>query len=400
MFRSGELAASNNIRFIVDYDPYGNVVWFDRSKLESIVTNLVGNALKFVNPHGKIAIRVSVGSRLHTDKILILKIINSGKGITAEDLPLIFEPFYQGNVTRHTVNKGTGIGLSLTKSLVELHHGTIEVSSKPDKGTRFSVFLPVNYNAYLPEEILNVVQHPVEEDVHDNDLETVEQDIQKRQLHDTTDAPLILVVEDHEELRNFIVRGLQYQFRTEEAANGEEALAKAMAVIPDIVISDIMMPKLSGLELCNALKKDESTCHIPVILLTARTADIHHYEGLQCGADDYISKPFNLDLLSARVSNLINSRKKLQARFIREMILKSSEAVINNSDQKFVNDMHAILEKNLDDSNFCVKTLSKQIGMSRTVLYRKIWALANKPPNDFIRAFKLHRASQLLKIPR
>lgn len=382
-----ELAVQKNINFKIRSDYKNLTVFFDKNKVEIMVFNLLSNAFKFTPEQGKIRLRFKA---LEVENIpnIQISVSDTGQGISPEAINNIFELFYQEKGKSDTA--GTGIGLALTKNLVELHRGTIQVKSKINKGSTFNITLPSQKSAYSKDELK--LQEEQEQTIfHKMVVEDSEKTITSGNL------PLMLIVEDNVELNKFIGEGFKGEYKILKAFNGKEGLELAVKNIPDIIISDVMMPEMDGAELCRNLKKDFQTSHIPVILLTARSAEMYQVEGLETGADDYITKPFSFEVLSVRVANLIEIRKRLHERFKRQSIIKPEELEIASPDEVFLQKLSEIIEKNISNSELAVEFIAREIGMSHSTLYRKLLAITGKRINDFIRTYRLQRATQYLQ---
>jgi DNA-binding response OmpR family regulator/anti-sigma regulatory factor (Ser/Thr protein kinase) len=368
-------------------------VYVDRDKVEKIVTNILSNAFKFTEEGGRI--NVSIQS---TDGKAEIKVSDTGIGIPKEKLNKIFDRFYQVGDTHKRRGEGAGIGLALTKELVELHKGEIKVESEEGKGTTFIVSLPLGRDHLLPEEIskgkvekekepitfvTEIEEHKKEEEI-DIDLIT------------ETEKPLLLIVEDNLDVRTYIKGHLEESYRISEAVDGRDGMDKAFEYVPDLIVSDVMMPEMDGFELCNKLKKDERTSHIPLILLTAKADIKDKIEGLETGADDYIMKPFDAKELQVRIKNLIEQRKKLRERFSIEATIPIKKGKYSQIDGQFLKKVMGVIEKHISESEFSLDDFSKEIGMSRLQLHRKIRALTNHSPHNFIRFVRLKHAAELL----
>jgi signal transduction histidine kinase/DNA-binding response OmpR family regulator len=370
---------------------------FDSDKLEKILTNLLSNALKFTPADGKVVVSAVVLPQNAFWRNLQITVQDTGIGIATEGLSRIFDRFYQADPSTTRVHEGTGIGLALVKELVELHAGTIKAESTPGAGTTFVVTLPL--------EVAQPVAKPEKEPA--SKLAKEPGGEYAAALADPTGEPMdktlisyrisVLVVEDNREVRRLIQQSLSHYYEVVEAENGLEGYHKALDRIPDLIISDVMMPELDGVTLCGKLKADERTSHIPVILLTAKADIESKLTGLQTGADDYLTKPFRLEELQVRVKNLIEGRRKLRERYSRSVTLEPTDVAVTSTDEKFLQKALAVLESNLSDSTFDVATFSKEIGMSRAHLHRKLTALIDQSPSDFIRTIRLKRAARLLE---
>jgi signal transduction histidine kinase/DNA-binding response OmpR family regulator len=373
------------------------LAFVDTDKLTKVISNLLSNAFKFTPSSGYITILVKKGEPdlKYTEGYAEILVTDTGIGIEEEHLPKIFNRFYQvdNSVTRDY--EGSGIGLSLTKELVELHHGDISATSQPGCGSSFVVRLPLGKSFLGPKEIdtllVNKDQFSSLESPELNSNELMEHNGAGRLNHK------ILLVEDNADMRYYLREGLKEQYTILEAADGKEGLMVAMTEIPDLIVSDLMMPRLDGKSLCEKLKIDEMTSHIPLILLTAK-ADVNaKIEGFQAGADDYISKPFHTDELRARIKNLIEGRKKLQEKFSRHLTLGPQEIQVTSLEEKFIHKVVSIIEKNMGEPSFCVENLSREAAMSSVQLYRKLKAVTGSTPNELIRSMRLDRASSLLR---
>lgn len=383
-------------------------LYVDPGKIEVALTNLLINAVKYTPAGGCITVMISQPGRVVDGISGTVEIVvrDTGKGIPGEQLPHIFDRFFQVDTGSEPVKgyQGTGIGLSLTREIILLHHGTIEVDSCVEKesGTGFTIRLPLGKSHLLPGEIVSSIgdsmdSHSAEEIL---DLYTPGEEDDSSDSEELKEIPpreLILVVEDNADARRFIREILHHAYRVEEASDGNDGLEKARAEIPDLIVSDIMMPGLDGYQLCKALKTDIKTSHIPVILLTAKAADENIIKGLETGADDYITKPFNAKILLARIHNLIDLRQQWQQKIQREMLLQPSQVMVSSMDDTFLKEIQVVIEGNLSDSLFSVEQLGKKLYMSRATLYRKILALTGQSPREFIKSYRLKRAAQLLK---
>ncbi len=370
-------------------------VWFDPVQMQKVINNLLSNAVKHCKPDGHITLSV-----FEADGQACFSVEDDGVGIPPSEVDRIFDRFYQAS-NELELNAGTGIGLALTKGIVELHHGTISVESTVGKGSRFTVKLPLGNAAYAPEEMAadtetdRVVIAGTEKKPLAEELPAV----QWKADSETPDGsrPSILIVEDNESIRHMLEALFEPIYRVETAADGEEALAKIAARPPQIVLSDVLMPRLSGIELTKRLKSSLDTCHIPIVLLTARTEVEHNLEGLRTGADDYITKPFDSRILISRCNNLVNSRIQLQEYFSKQPAVQTPVLATNPLDKQFLDEVIAIFEKHLEDSDFTIDNLAQEMLISRTRVYGKIKAITGQTPNDFFITLRLKRAAGLLR---
>lgn len=355
-------------------------VWvsFDPEKLEIVLTNLLSNAFKYTPENG--SIEVHAGCTEDSGHISI-SVKDSGTGIHEDELPHIFEPFYQAYKHRDTKATGTGIGLSLVHELVKKHNGDIAVTSAPGQGSVFTVTLPVEETGGLPSESRVVTVPEPKKEVH---------------VPDSTREYKLLIVEDNDDLRTYLVSLFHTHFETHAAADGREGLEKVGLIHPDIILSDVMMPVMNGLEFCEKVKSNPRTAHIPLVLLTARAAALHELEGLETGADDYIVKPFNPKILHSKILSLLNNRRKAQEYFHRQILVEPSEAVIPDADRLFIQKSMHIIEENLTNEHFSVQTLVRESGMSQSAFYRRLKNLTGQSVIEFIKDVRLKRAAQLL----
>lgn len=388
------LAEQKSITFQYSLLSEKNIRIFDSSKLEKIINNLVSNAVKFTGENGKI----SCYANFNPSNTLELIVEDDGKGIPKEELDKIFNRFHQVNTRQEIINTGTGIGLSLTKELIELMHGKIALESEVGKGSKFVVTLPLGTN-HLNDGEYQMVQN-LNQKIHEQPqiTEPLESGDESEIIQKSKDKfPQVLIVEDHVDIREFIAENLKDSFFTEQAENGKTGLEQALKNIPDLVITDIVMPKMDGIELCHKLKTDEKTSHIPVVMLTGKSGIDDRLLGLETGADAYLTKPFNIKELRLLVTKLIEQRKKLRERFTRELHLEPRDIAVTSADEKFINRAMEIIEKNIGNSEFEVRQFEEEMFMSRMQLFRKIKALTNQTPGEFIRIIRLKRAASLIK---
>ncbi len=362
--------------------------YFDKDKFEKILGNLLSNAIKFSSEKGKVSLYLSIVN----DKIVNINVEDNGIGIPYNQIKNIFNRFFKAE---NSGLGGTGIGLALVKELVELHKGTINVESEINKGTKFRIRLPLKIDSYksFQLESSQIITSKEKKDVIPLD-KIEENDIADKNISDN--IPLILIIEDEKDIRNFIKENIGIECNIIESSNGKDGLKKSIEYIPDLIISDIIMPEINGIDLCANLKTDERTSHIPIILLTAKSSMENKLEGLETGADDYLTKPFNISELQVRVSNLIDQRKKLRERFRKELLLEPKDIAVTSADEKFLYRISNLIEKHIADYNFSVDIFAREMGMSRMQLHRKLHAVTGQSASDFIRNFRLKRAAKLL----
>lgn len=396
-------AVKQGIELSIDTETEGPPVWFDQDILEKTLYNLIANALKFTPIGGAITVRCRLiqpkGGTAGEAELLVLEVEDTGIGISPEHALHIFERFYQVEGKNQAKKAGSGIGLALTRELVEIHRGRIRVESQREAGTAFVVELPVYAAAFPPDWLsgradgmTQIMKNPADEgDSSHTELVSTKVALGRDSI------PLVLVVEDHDDLRQYLAQCLGKNYRVHTATNGREALAFAQAQIPDLVVSDWMMPDMDGLELCGALKTDERTSHVPVLMLTSRSSNESKVEGLDAGADDYVTKPFNLEILLSRVRNLIQSRRLLREKYSRVLTQEPGAVSTESVEEAFLRKALTLIENRLSDPELDVSLLERELGLSNTQLYRKLKALTGKGGNEFIRHVRLQRAAHLLK---
>ncbi len=368
----------------MDYDP---------EKLQQIIINLLSNAIKFTPSGGDVYLQTSLTDGLEKQLMIIVK--DTGSGISKEHLPYVFDRFYQINAGDREVGEGSGIGLALTKELVKLMGGTIKVESsrngqRIDSGTKFTIHLPIVRSAAFGEVSTVQLETPV---LAGAVLTTMENKLDTEVY--TKDRPMVLLIEDNQDVVTYLNSFLSSEYQIHIAINGAEGIEQAIELIPDLIVSDVMMPKKDGFEVCEALKSDERTSHIPIILLTAKTDHTAKLEGLSLGADAYLAKPFSREELLVRMEKLIEMRRSLQERFGKDRKLEKSQP--SNPEELFIQKLISIIEDHLSDEHFGMPELCKQMVMSRTQLFRKLKALTGKSPTRFIRSIRLAKGRILLE---
>ena len=371
-------------------------IYIDEDKVEKVIDNLLSNAFKFTPAGGRVELKVSKNV-----EYVNISIEDTGIGIPKEKISKIFDRFYQVDGTHKREYEGTGIGLALSKELIELHKGKIVVGSVEGKGTTITISMPLGKKYYTAEEICK----PVKNEKTNSDFisesilfeETWNEKFNVNAIIET-EKPLLLLVEDNSDVRTYIRENLEKEYTILEAVNGEEGQKKSIEQIPDLIISDVMMPKMDGFELCEKLKTDERTSHIPVILLTAKATSKDKITGYETGADDYIMKPFDVKELRVRVKNLIDQRKKLREHFLQEGIFSLDSKDITSIDRKFFERAIKIINEHLSDLSFGVESFASELSIGRTTLYKKLIAIVGEPPSDFIKRIRLSKANELLKI--
>ncbi|KPL09260.1 MAG: hypothetical protein AMS26_23075, partial [Bacteroides sp. SM23_62] len=397
------LAESKTINYKYDLARAPAEVYFDGDKLEKIAGNLISNAFKFTPAGGKISVRLAyiLDATDNVPEYLELIVKDSGIGIPVGKLDKIFNRYYQVDDPDAGKQEGSGLGLALTKELVDLYSGEITVNSIPGKGSTFTVRLPVK-ESFFKEDEMTVVNGMDKEDIYIPDPEMPVEEIIAMDNdpmvsnQDIRNTPVVLIVEDNHDLRKFIIQGMDDLYQILEAENGLEGLDSAIEEIPDLVITDLMMPEMDGLEMCKRLKTDERTSHIPVIILTARADRASKLEGLESYADDYIIKPFDQEELKARARNLIEQRRLLREKFKYDFFIKERGLDLKSTDERFIQKAIETVESHLDDLDFNVKALSEKLGVGSMQLYRKIHGVTDQTPSEFIRNLRLQHSVLLL----
>jgi signal transduction histidine kinase/CheY-like chemotaxis protein len=389
------------------YGPTGqqedkDYLYIDPRKMEDLMSNLLINAFKFTAPGGQVIITVRTDSSYQEPFPLgavKISIQDSGPGIPADQQEHIFDRFYQAEHHYETQEKGSGIGLSLSKELVQLHHGTIQVRSSQGEGSTFTIRLPMGKEHLSASDLAQPGTIPNGTGMALNSFidQFTKEEVESTLNGNEGGKEIILVVEDSDDMREYIKVTLDPVYTVVEAVDGKEGLEKAKTLIPDLIVSDIMMPKMDGYELCKTLKSERQTSHIPVILLTAKASEEHIVAGLETGADDYVTKPFSMTILTARIKNLIDLRRQLQQNVHREMSLKPIKTKVSAIDREFLDDLQKALKIHMSDPDFNVEQLCKILYMANTTLYRKIGALCGQTPTEFIRSYRLKQAAEMLR---
>lgn len=365
---------------------------FDHNKLEIIVFNILSNAFKFTPNGGSISVSVKKKADLSCE----ISIKDTGSGIPPNEIDRIFDRFYRGRAEDATTISGTGIGLSFVKELTTLHGGTIVAESDGINGSLFTVTLPPNT---ISDSLLNIPAEPLNHN-GENIETTLNSDSMREendQMKQEQDQPIILVVEDESDMLQYVYEILSPSFKVITATNGREGIEKALETIPDLIVSDVMMPEVDGIELCRKLKSDKDTSHIPIVLLTALSDMAHHVQGIREGADVYLPKPFNSQLLLVHIQNLINSRNTLKELYAKRILLGTGTFEIKTFEEEFLAKLMKLVEENISNSNFNNDDLASLMFMSRSTFYRKLKAVTGMSGNEFIRTARLNYAAKLLE---
>ena len=392
-----EYAKDGGYKFTFESSDEEILVYFDRFKLERVFYNLISNAFRYTPKGGEIAIKI----RKEKNEISI-EVEDTGIGIANEHIDKIFDLFFEiptHNEVQINYNKGTGIGLSIVKNIINLHKGTIAVENKSTKGVVFKVNMLLGRKHLSDKEIVkdfkisdDVAQYKVQ-----LDLPEIKEEEDINDLEVADEKLTVLIVEDHKVLRSFMKNLLKAEYNVIVAENGAIGLKKALKFVPDLIVSDVIMPEMVGTELCAKIKENIKTSHIPVILLTSRSSLIYKIEGLESGADDYISKPFNLIEFKLRIKNLLASKQRLKTKFSSEDNFIPSEIAVSSLDEQLLKKAFKVVEENISNEQFDIPFFCSELGVSRTMLFTKIKAWTNFTPNEFIHEIRMKRAAQLLE---
>jgi signal transduction histidine kinase/ligand-binding sensor domain-containing protein/DNA-binding response OmpR family regulator len=408
-------AEQRNVKLSCSAHPQSITACFDPAKMEKVISNLLSNALKFTPAGGAVSIHVSLesgnnplfGNFHHSVKQMVkIEVSDTGKGIPDSEKNQIFNPFYQVQDNALRKQQGSGIGLALVLEYMRMHKGSVLVKDNSqyhtqyNEGSTFIAYWPVGdiYSSKMTS--INESQpiglgreYYIENQASTNPSTTSNDDAGSLE---NSELPSLLIVEDYADLRMFLKSELKHLFKVLEAADGREGLEIAVNQMPDLIISDVMMKEMSGIELCRHIKTDARTSHIPVILLTALSEDEYKIEGLETGADDYLTKPFNIDILTVRIRNLVDLRKQLQKKFSNSVSLNNRKLLSNVADQQFMDKIVAIVDRDMDNPNIDIEQLSRDVGMSRTQLYKKIKAISGQTVFELIYTIRLKKAAEIL----
>lgn len=384
-----DVAHQKQIDYVFESEVCSCVTRFDHDKMERILFNLLSNAFKFTPSGGHISVMLSLRDTqpfTNEAKVLQIKVIDTGIGIPAKNQEKIFERFFQDNLPESLLNQGSGIGLSITKEFIRMHGGSINIESEPDYGTCFIIDLPVVEQAAETLLKLTVEDEPVRPAVKHAD-ETLS----------ASKKPTILLIEDNDDLRFYLKDNLKLYFHISEAVNGKDGWQKALAVHPNLIVSDVSMPEMNGIDLAKKIKADSRTAQIPIILLTALSTDHDQLAGLGSGANDYIIKPFNFEILLSKIHSLLKMQETMKQTYQKQVEIQAKDIVVVSEDDKFLKNAMDCIEKNITNPNFSVEELSSRLNVSRVSLYKKLLTLTGKTPVDCIRTIRLKRATQLLE---
>jgi len=403
------VAERQGVRFAVEVPARQVPLWFDGEAMETVLTNLLSNSFKFTAEGGQVSLSLEADTAEGDQGTARVRIADSGQGIAPGDLQHVFDRFYQVDESRSEWQSGTGIGLSLARDLVELHRGTIQVESDPGEGTTFTITLHRGRSHLRDDQAIDDAAPARTHSVPSIDEPPVQPaamrgvDGETPESDEPDDIQTILVVDDNADIREYVGAHLAQRYRVVEATDGVEGLAEARRLIPDLVISDVMMPGMDGYGLCRSLRASPDTDFLPVILLTAKADTEHKVEGLSEGADDYVVKPFEMEELEARVANLIASRRRLRERFGsnggepgESLQLHAAAREVTSADAAYLERLRTAIEERLSDESFGVAQLAEAMGQDRSHMYRRVRSLLDETPTDLIRRLRLERASQLL----
>ena len=406
------LAKRKRIKFNINILENSIDAYWDQDKLEIIVHNLLSNSFKFTPEYGIISFKSNLNhskgipqinsANPYKGKYLSINISDSGSGIPSNKIDKIFERFEKVDVDQKLYSEGMGIGLALTKELVSFQNGFLFVDSPENKGATFNIYLPVEKSGFKNVEILDnkaeKQTNPFEVYEKSNSEKKVssQQFIDKKEKR-ATNSLSILIVEDNDDMRNYLANNLNQNYNIELAIDGDEGIKKAIEIIPDLIVTDLMMPKRDGLSLCTFLKEDQRTSHIPIIILTAKASVENKIEGLQTGADDYLEKPFKIDELRVRIENLVKQRKKLREKYSKMIGYDINDIEISDLDGQFMKNALTLVKENMLNEDWTIADFSSSMNMSRSQLFRKIKALTEMSISEFIMSLRLEKAARLLE---
>lgn len=399
-----EIAIEKDIKFVFICEENNLNAWFDNDKIEKILYNLLSNAFKFT-PRGK-SIKIELTKTTRDNKpFAVIKVIDYGIGIPKDDLESVFERFYQARKEYSTIDIGSGLGLAYTKHLVEIHKGGIDIQSLLHEGTTCTFHIPISKDSYSKNSIIDsqLKHYDFEftkneiENIKENDIGNIKELVTK--VH-TEGTPTILIVEDNKELQNYLFNFFNNSYIILTADDGEEGLAIALKQSPNLIISDLMMPKMDGIEMCKKIKSDIRTSHIPVIILTAKAGLENEKESLETGADEFVLKPFNSEILKLRIENILRTKQQWIQKFKGSSSTETFKKLSNKLDQEFLEKCINLVKMNIENSEFSVEKFSVEMAMSRSALFKKIKSISGLSTSEFIRTIRLKRAIKFLKSGR
>ncbi|MEP6614259.1 MAG: two-component regulator propeller domain-containing protein, partial [Mucilaginibacter sp.] len=388
-----DVADQKHIHFVFDTELESFYTAFDHDKIERIMFNLLSNAYKFTPEGGQVSVLLNlVNKKESVLQHLEIRVIDTGIGIAENKRDRIFDPFFQNDIPGSMLNQGSGIGLSITREFVKLHNGEIYVESEFNQGSCFTVLLPVK------ELDINIFKDGALSLDHNQEL-LPDISHSKNGARENRDGKklTVLLVEDNDDFRFYIKDNLKAAFNIIEADNGKKGWQKALAQHPNLVVSDISMPEMNGIDLCVKIKNDSRTSHIPVILLTALNGEEQQLRGLEIGATDYMTKPFNFEILQSKIRNILNQQEHMRKTYTKQVEASPTEEYVESPDELFIKKVLLLIDTNISNPNFSVEELSSEVFVSRYTLYKKILAMTGKTPNELVRSMRLKRAAQLLE---
>jgi len=397
-----EVAQNKDVKFVYLPEEESVDAWFDSDKIEKILYNLLSNAFKFTPRNKSVKVTLQKVTENGLDHVII-KVIDYGIGIPEDELNSIFERFYQAKKENNTLNMGSGLGLAYTKQLVEIHKGEIKIESKIHEGTTCTIKIPVSRSAYEENSILesqfnNHDFKYTKKEIEDlMGLEAEEDTSEEEEVNKDANAPKLLIVEDNKELQNYMYNYFKATYHVLVADNGKTGQELALKHSPDVIISDLMMPVMDGIEMCKRVKADINTSHIPVIILTAKAGIENEKEGLETGADEFVLKPFHIEILKLRVENILKSRRKWMKKYRKNTDIEPVQGLTNSLDQKFLEKAVSIVKDNMDNPDFSVENFASEIAMSRSALFKKLKSITGMSTSEFIRSIRIKRAAKHLR---
>lgn len=396
-----EISDEKEIDF--NFKPKDKIIdaWFDNDKIEKILYNLLSNAFKFTSSGKLINITIEKAQIDNQDYALI-KVIDQGIGIPKEELNSIFERFYQAKKENNTIHIGSGLGLAYTKHLVEIHKGTITIDSEVNTGTTCTISIPISKDTYSNDSIIELLPNQYNFNFTKKEVKDIKEGIltlqeNNQKIKHPENTSTLLIVEDNKDLQEYLSNYFSNYYHVLSATNGEDGLKLALEHSPDLIISDLMMPKMNGIEMCKKIKTDLKTSHIPVIILTAKAGIENEKEGLETGADEFVLKPFNTEALKLRVENILRTKQLWIEKFKTKPTSTSWKELSNKLDQDFLEKSITIIKKNLDNPDFSVESFALEIGISRSALFKKIKSITNQSTSEFIRTIRIKKAANLIE---
>lgn len=386
-----DIAEKKNIKFHFESALTSLITEFDYDKIERILFNLLSNAFKFTPESGEVAVLLSSEIKENNQTMLLISITDNGIGIDEDKLNRIFDRFFQSDIPGSLVNQGSGIGLSITKEFVRMHGGEVWAESKVGVGSKFTVKIPFN------EADVTIVENSKLSFTVKSPARSVSEEKNTGNISEYNKKPILLLVEDNDDFRFYLKDNLNEYYQIFEASNGKEGWQKVLSIHPDLVVSDVSMPEMNGIDLCRKIKGDQRTANTPVILLTALTGEEMQISGLETGANDYVMKPFNFEILLFKIKNQLTQLKSSEIKFKKQVDISPKADEIESVDEKFMRQLTSLIENNVSNSDYSVDQLSGEMNMSRVSLYKKVLLLTGKSPVEYIRFYRLKKSTQLLE---